>query len=72
MNETIVNKEVYQANRRYMCWVALGLMAISTIATIAYPDLMEAVDSIIMAQYLALSGLVSAYFLLGSKQGAAK
>ena len=70
MNDTIVNKEVYQANRRYMCWVALALMAISTIATIVYPDRMEAVDSIIMAQYLALSGLVSAYFLLGSKQGA--
>lgn len=72
MNETIVNKEVYQANRRYMCWVALGLMAISTVATILFPERMEHVDSILMAQYLALSGLVSAYFLLGSKQGASK
>lgn len=50
-----------------MCWVALGLMVISTIATIAAPERMAAADSILMAQYLALSGLVSAYFLLGSK-----
>lgn len=70
MNETIVNKETYQANRRYMCWVALGLMAISTLATIAYPERMAEADTIISAQYLALSALVSAYFLLGSKQGA--
>ena len=70
MTDTIVNKKVYQANRRYMCWVALALMAVSTFATILFPERMEAVDSIIMAQYLALSGLVSAYFLLGSKQGA--
>ena len=70
MSDTIVNKKVYQANRRYMCWVALALMAVSTFATILFPERMEAVDSIIMAQYLALSGLVSAYFLLGSKQGA--
>ena len=70
MTDTIVNKKVYQSNRRYMCWVALALMAVSTFATILFPERMEAVDSIIMAQYLALSGLVSAYFLLGSKQGA--
>ena len=72
MNETIVNKEVYQANRRHMCWVALGLMVVSTIATIVDPARMAEADSILMAQYLALSGLVSAYFLLGSKQGATK
>ena len=70
MNDTIVDKQVYQANRRYMCWVALALMAISTVATITFPERMEAVDSIVMAQYLSLSGLVSAYFLLGNKQGA--
>ena len=63
----IVDKKAYQANRRLMCWVALGLMVISTIATIVAPERMAAADSILMAQYLALSGLVSAYFLLGSK-----
>lgn len=63
----IVDKQAYQANRRIMCWVALGLMVISTIATIIAPARMAAADSILMAQYLALSGLVSAYFLLGSK-----
>ena len=63
----IVNKEKYQKNRRYMCWTALGLMVVSTIATIVAPARMAEADSILMAQYLALSGLVSAYFLLGSK-----
>ena len=70
MTETIVDKAKYQSNRRYMCWVALALMAISTIATIAYPERMAEADTIISAQYLALSALVSAYFLLGSKHGA--
>ena len=50
-----------------MCWTALGLMVVSTIATIVAPARMAEADSILMAQYLALSGLVSAYFLLGSK-----
>ena len=72
MNETIIDKETYQANRRHMCWVALGLMVVSTIATIIDPARMAAADSVLMAQYLALSGLVSAYFLLGSKQSATK
>ena len=63
----IVDKAKYQTNRRNMCWVALGLMVVSTIATIVAPARMAEADSILMAQYLALSGLVSAYFLLGSK-----
>jgi hypothetical protein len=63
----VVDKEKYQSNRRHMCWVALGLMVVSTIATIVAPARMAQADSILMAQYLALSGLVSAYFLLGSK-----
>ena len=67
MNDTIVDKETYQKNRRMMCWIALALMTASTIATIAFPSRMAEADSIIMAQYLSLSGLVSAYFLLGNK-----
>ena len=42
-------------------------MVVSTIATIVAPARMAEADSILMAQYPALSGLVSAYFLLGSK-----
>ena len=63
----VVDIEKYQSNRRAMCWVALGLLVVSTIATIVAPARMAEADSILMAQYLALSGLVSAYFLLGSK-----
>ena len=63
----VVDKAKYQNNRRYMCWVALGLMVVSTIAVIVEPARMAEADSILMAMYLALSGLVSAYFLLGSK-----
>jgi len=63
----VVDKQKYQNNRRYMCWTALGLMILSTIAVIIEPSRMAEADSILMAQYLALSGLVSAYFLLGSK-----
>ena len=36
MNDTIVDKETYQKNRRMMCWIALALMSASTIATIAF------------------------------------
>ena len=67
MNDTIIDKETYQKNRRMMCWIALALMTARTIATIAFPSRMAEADSIIMAQFLSLSGLVSAYFLLGNK-----
>ena len=63
----VVDKAKYQNNRRYMCWTALALMVVSTVATIVAPARMAEADSILMAMYLALSGLVSAYFLLGSK-----
>ena len=63
----VVDKAKYQTNRRYMCWTALALMVVSTVATIVAPARMAEADSILMAMYLALSGLVSAYFLLGSK-----
>ena len=67
MNETIPDKEAYQTNRRRMCRVALGMMIACTIATIYDPERMSEDDSILMAQYLALSGLVGAYFALGGK-----
>ena len=46
MNDTIVDKETYQKNRRMMCWIALALMSASTIATIAFPSRMAEADSI--------------------------
>jgi len=50
-----------------MCWAALGMMIACTIATIYDPVRMSEADSMLMAQYLALSGLVGAYFALGGK-----
>ena len=67
MNETIPDKEAYQTNRRRMCWAALGMMIACAIATIYDPVRMSEADSILMAQYLALLGLVGAYFALGGK-----
>jgi len=67
MNETIPDKEAYQTNRLGMCWAALGMMIACTAATIYDPARMSEADSILMAQYLALSGLVGAYFALGNK-----
>ena len=48
---------------------ALGMMIACTAATIYDPVRMSEADSILMAQYLALSGLVGAYFALGNKGG---
>ena len=58
MNETIPDKEAYETNRRRMCWAALGMMIACTAATIKNPTWMAEADSILMAQHLALSGLV--------------
>ena len=38
------------------------MMAAVTIATIVAPSRMAEADSVLMAQYIALSGLVGAYF----------
>ena len=67
MNETIPDKEAYQTNRRRMCWAALGMMIARTIARIYNPVRMSEAASILMAQYLALSGLAGAYFALGNR-----
>ena len=63
----IVDKKAYQANRRHMCWCALIMMLLTTAATIWQPERMEAAESILMAQYLSLSSLVGAYFVIGNK-----
>ena len=68
MNETIPDKEAYQTNRRRMCWAALGMMIACTAATIYDPARMSVADSILMAQYLALSGLVGADLVLRTKK----
>ena len=67
MNETIPDKEAYQTNRRRMCWATLGMMIACTAATTYDSIRMFEADSILMAQYLALSGLVGAYFALGKR-----
>ena len=67
MNETIPDTEAYQTNRRRIRWAALGMMIACTAANIYDPARMSNVDGILMAQYLALSGLVGAYFALGNK-----
>ena len=69
MNETIPYKEPHQTNHRCMCWAALGMMIACTAATIYDPAQMSEADSILMAQYLALSCTVGAYFALGNKAG---
>jgi len=42
-------------------WGAMAMMLICTAATIYDPARMEAAESILMAQYLALSALVGAF-----------
>jgi hypothetical protein len=63
-----IDFKTYQANRRHMCWCSLGMMLCVTAATIYDPSRMEAAESILMAQFLALSGLVASYFVAGGKE----
>ena len=37
MNEIIPDKKIYQKNRRYMAWVALAIMIVTTIAVLVSP-----------------------------------
>jgi hypothetical protein len=64
MNELIPDKMAYQINKRRMAWSALGMMIITTVATIIDPQRMAGAESVLMTQYIALSGLVGAYFAL--------
>jgi len=63
-----IDFKTYQENRRHMAWSALTMMLVCTAATIYDPGRMEAAESILMAQFLALSGLVASYFIAGSKE----
>ena len=58
----MINKTVYQKNRRYMAWCALIMMFISTIAVLLDPVKFAKADSILMMMYGSLSALVGAYF----------
>ena len=69
MNELIPDKMAYQVNKRRMAWSALGMMIITTIATIVDPQRMAGAESVLMTQYIALSGLVGAYFALSKVTG---
>ena len=59
--DNIPDKETYQVNRRRMCWVVLVMMAAMTVAIIGWPERYQNANVMEMA-YLALSGLVAAYF----------
>ena len=59
--DMVPDKETYQVNRRRMCWVVLVMMACMTVAIIGWPERYENANVMEMA-YLALSGLVAAYF----------
>ena len=59
--DNIPDKEIYQANRRRMCWVVLVMMAAMTVAIVGWPERYQNANVMEMA-YLALSGLVAAYF----------
>ena len=72
MNEMVPDKKAYQVNRRMMCWCALGMMVVTTIATIYDPSRMSAADAQIMMMYGSLSALVGAYFALGNTKDAPK
>ena len=67
MNELVPDKMAYQINKRRMAWSALGMMVVTTIATLVDPARMAEAESVLMTQYIALSGLVGAYFALSSK-----
>lgn len=61
-DSSIPDKTTYQKNRRYMAWLALGMMLISTIAVLISPDRFESAEAILMMMYGSLSALVAAYF----------
>ena len=56
------DKAGYQKNRRYMCWALLIAMPATTFAPLVWPERMAEAESIIMTQYLAMSGVIGAYF----------
>ena len=67
MNELVPDKLAYQVNKRRMSYIALFMMCATTAATIYDPSRMNEPSGVLQVQYLALSGLVGAYFALSSK-----
>ena len=61
-NDLVPDKLTYQTNKRRMAWVLILLMALKTILTLALPDRLAEAESIVMAQYISMCGLVGAYF----------
>jgi archaellum biogenesis protein FlaJ (TadC family) len=61
MNENVPDKTTYQANRRRMCWVCLSLIVAMVAAILIAPEKYGSLPAFDMA-FLALSGLVAAYF----------
>ena len=59
--DMVPDKQAYQVNRRRMCWVVLGMLFLITVAILGWPERYEKTSVLEMA-YLALSGLVAAYF----------
>ena len=59
--DTIPDKSVYQTNRRRMAWLVMGMLLAMTIAIIIVPD-RYGNNNVMEMAYLALSGLIAAYF----------
>lgn len=66
-NNGVPDKAAYQKNRRYMAWVALGMMFVSTVAVLITPDRFASAEAILMMMYGSLSALVAAYFGFSKK-----
>ena len=58
----IADKKTYQKNRRYMAWVALAIMVVTTIAVLVSPARFASAEAILMMMYGSLSALVESYF----------
>ena len=60
-DDMIPDKSVYQTNRRRMAWLVMGMLLAMTIAIIIVPD-RYGNNNVMEMAYLALSGLIAAYF----------
>ena len=59
--DMIPDKSVYKTNRRRMAWLVMGMLLAMTIAIIIVPD-RYGNNNVMEMAYLALSGLIAAYF----------
>lgn len=68
-NESLItDKKTYQKNRRYMAWVALAIMVVTTIAVLVSPARFASAEAILMMMYGSLSALVASYFGFSNKK----